>query len=237
MRPVDRRAFLRRVAVASAATAGSNLNASVAHAESRTPPNDKHPVPAWKRTPCRLCGVGCGLLVGVENGRAAAVKGDPDSSVSNGLACVKGYHCAQALYGRDRITRAMIRRGGRLVGVPLSEALDLVARKLQESTQQHGKDSVAVYGSAQWSITDAYIASKLFKGALGTNNVETSTRLYAASAMSGLESTFGLDGSIGCYEDIENADLFVVWDANLAETDPVLVGNRKFRLRSSRDVR
>lgn len=237
MRPVDRRVFLRRVALASAATAGSNLVASVAHAESAVSPDHNPPGPVWKRTPCRFCGVGCGLLVGVENGRAVAVKGDPDSPVSKGLACVKGYHCAQAPYGRDRITRAMIRRGGTLVGVPLSEALDLVARKLQETAQRHGKDSVAVYGSAQWSITDAYVASKLFKGALGTNNVETSTRLYAASAMAGLGSTFGLDGSIGCYEDIEHADLFVLWDVNLAETDPVLFSRMLARKRASPAVR
>lgn len=237
MRSVDRRAFLRRLALASTAAAGSNLVASVAYAESTGAPNDTQPGPVWKRTPCRLCGVGCGLLVGVKNGRAVAVKGDPDSPVSKGLACVKGYHCAQAPYGRDRITRAMVRRGGTLVGVPLSEALDLVARELQETAQRHGKDSVAVYGSAQWSITDAYVASKLFKGALGTNNVETSTRLYAASAMAGLDSTFGLDGSIGCYEDIEHADLFVLWDTNLAETDPVLFSRMLDRKRAYPAVR
>jgi nitrate reductase NapA len=237
MRPVDRRAFLRRVALASAATAGSNLVASVAPAEGSPRPNDTARDPVWKKTPCRLCGVGCGLLVGIENGRAVAVKGDPDSPVSQGLACVKGYHSAQALYGRDRITRAMVRRGGSLVGVPLGEALDLVARKLQETAQQHGKDSVGVYGSAQWTIPDAYVASKLFKGALGTNNVETSTRLYAASAMAGLESTFGIDGSIGCYEDIEHADLFVLWDTNLAETDPVLFSRMLDRKRASPAVR
>ena len=178
--------------------------------------------PVWKKTPCRLCGVGCGLLVGIENGRAVAVKGDPDSPVSKGLACVKGYNSVQALYGPDRLTRAMVRRDGTLVEVPLGEALDLVARKLRETAQQHGKDSVALYGSAQWTIPDAYVASKLFKGALGTNNVETSARLYAASAMAGLQSSFGLDGAIGCYEDIDHADVFVLWDVNLAETDPVL---------------
>jgi nitrate reductase NapA len=128
----------------------------------------------------------------------------------------------QALAGRDRITRAMVRRDGVLAEVPLSEAIDLVARKLRETAQRHGKDSVAVYGSDQWTIPDAYVASKLFKGALGTNNVETSARLYAASAMAGLESSFGLDGAIGCYEDVDHADVFVLWNANLAETDPVL---------------
>ena len=124
-----------------------------------------------------------------------------------------------------------------LVEVPLGEALDLVARRLRETSQQHGKDSVAVYGSAQWTIPDAYVASKLFKGALGTNNVETSARLYAASAMAGLESSFGLDGAIGCYEDIDHADVFVLWDTNLAETDPVLFSRMLDRRRANPAVR
>jgi nitrate reductase NapA len=143
----------------------------------------------------------------------------------------------QALYGRDRITRAMIRRGDALVAVPIAEALDLVASRLRETTQRYGKNSVALYGSAQWSIPDAYVASKLFKGGLGTNNVESSSRLYAASTIAGLESTFGLDGSVGCYEDIDHADVFVLWDTNLAENDPVLFSRMLDRRRKDRAVR
>jgi nitrate reductase NapA len=177
------------------------------------------------------------LLVGLENGRAAAVKGDPDSPVSKGLACVKGYYSVQALYGRDRITRARVRRGDTLVEVPLGEALDLVAHQLGETVQRHGKDSIAIYGSAQWTIPDAYVAAKLFKGGLGTNNIETSARLYAASAMAGLQSSFGLDGAIGCYEDIDQADVFVLWDANLAESNPVLFSRMLDRRRVNPAVR
>ena len=157
--------------------------------------------------------------------------------MSKGSACVKGYHSVQALYGRDRITRAMVRRDGALVEVPLPRRSTSSRKKLRETAQQHGKDSVALYGSAQWTIPDAYVASKLFKGALGTNNVETSTRLYAASAMAGLESSFGLDGAIGCYEDIDHADVFVLWDANLAETDPVLFSRMLDRRRADPAVR
>jgi nitrate reductase NapA len=236
MRRVDRRTFLKGAAIVSAATATSAMVPDVGSGEVGPARPDKTG-PVWKKTPCRLCGVGCGLLVGVERGRAVAVKGDPASPVSKGSACVKGYHSVQALYGRDRITRAMVRRDGALVEVPLGEALGLVAEKLQETAQRHGKDSVAVYGSAQWTIPDAYVASKLFKGALGTNNIETSTRLYAASAMAGLRSTFGLDGAIGCYEDFEHADVFVLWDDNLAETEPVLFSRMLARRRSNPAVR
>jgi nitrate reductase NapA len=240
MRRVNRRTFLRDAAVAGAATAASTVIpgvASAAIAQTQTARRGKPGPTTWNKTPCRFCGVGCGLLVAVENGRAAAVKGDPDSPVNKGSACVKGYYSVEALYGRDRITRAMVRRNGLLVEVPLGEALDLVAKKLRDTAQQHGKDSIAVYGSAQWTIPDAYVASKLFKGALGTNNVETSARLYAASAMVGLQSSFGLDGAIGCYEDIDHGDVFVLWNANLAETDPVLFSRMLDRRRANPAVR
>ncbi len=120
MKRVDRRTFLRHAAVVSAATAASAAVPAVVSSSTLSHPRDGPAGPIWKKTPCRLCGVGCGLLVGVENGRAVAVKGDPDSPVSKGSACVKGYNSVQALYGRDRITRAMVRRNGLLVEVPLA---------------------------------------------------------------------------------------------------------------------
>ena len=237
MSPLDRRTFLRNAAVVSAGTAASAVIPDLVLPASASLLRTEHTIAQWKRTPCRLCGVGCGLLVKIDNGRAVGVKGDLDSPVSRGSACVKGYHSVQALSGPDRITRAMVRRGGTLAEVPLGDALDLVASKLAETVRRHGKDSIALYGSAQWTVPDAYVASKLFKGALGTNNVETSTRLYSASAMAGLESSFGLDGAIGCYEDIDHADVFVLWDANLAETDPVLFSRMLDRRRANPAVR
>jgi nitrate reductase NapA len=236
MEPLDRRTFLRKLGLLSATTAASAaVPGAVMPLGGVLPRAGAGPV--WKKAPCRLCGVGCGLLVGVENGRAVAVKGDPDSPVNQGLACAKGYYSAQILAGRDRITRALVRREGRLVEVPLREALDLVAFRLGETVRQHGKDSVAIYGSAQWTVPDAYLAAKLFKGALGTNNVETSARLAAGSAVAGLRSSFGLDGAIGCSEDLDHADVFVLWDANLAETDPVLFSRILDRKRANPAVR
>jgi len=238
MTPVDRRTFLKGMAAVSAAAAGGAMSPGGVLGATADRSSTNGPGTVWKKTPCRLCGVGCGLLVAVENGRAVAVKGDPDSPVSKGLACAKGYYSVQSLYGRDRIKQAMIRRAGGPLGVvPVGEALDLIASRLRETMRQHGKDSVAVYGSAQWTMPDAYVASKLFKGALGTNNVETSARLYAAAAMAGLETTFGLDGTVGCYEDMEHADVFVLWDTNLAESDPVLFSRMLDRRRRDPAVR
>jgi nitrate reductase NapA len=187
--------------------------------------------------PCRFCGTGCGLLIGIENGRAVAVKGDPASPVNRGLCCVKGYHSVMALYGRDRLTRARVRRDGRMVEVPIEEALDLVAAKIRESVAQHGRDSVAIYGSGQWTIPDGYVASKLFRAGIGTNNVEANARLCMASAVTGFMSSFGEDEPMGCYEDMDHADVFVLWGNNMSEMHPVLFSRLLDRRQKNPNVR
>jgi nitrate reductase (cytochrome) len=232
----DRRTFVKRVAGASAAAAaaalvpGTTFGGELGRALGQAGLT-------WRKTPCRFCGVGCGLLVGLEGGRAVAVRGDPESPVNRGLACVKGYHSVQALYGRDRLTRAQVRRDGRLVEVPMAEALDLVARKLREAIARHGRDSVAMYGSGQWTIPAGYVASKLFKGAIGTNNLEANARLCMSSAVAGFMTSFGMDEPMGCYEDIEHADVFVLWGANMAEMHPVLFSRILERRRQDPRVR
>ena len=237
MTELNRRAFLKGAAVTSAATVAAAVVPGLAQDAPGKAPQTRSPGAQWLKAPCHLCGVGCGLLIAVQNGRAVAVRGDTDSPTGQGLACVKGYHAVQTLYGRDRLTRAMIRRQGRLVAVPLAEALDLVARRLREILAEHGPGAVGIYGSRRWTIPDAYVAAKLFKGALGSNNVETSARLHAGSARAGLESSFGLDGAVGCYEDIDHADVFVLWNVNLAETDPVLFSRMLARKRRNPSVR
>ena len=190
----------------------------------------------WKKTPCRFCGVGCGLLVGLAGGRAVAVKGDPNSPVNKGLCCVKGYHSVQALYGKDRIKKAMVRKNGKLVETSINEALDLVASKMKETIGEHGKDSVSIYGSGQWTIPDGYVASKFLKGGIGTNNLEANARLCMASAVTGFLTTFGLDEPMGCYEDIDHADVFVLWGNNMAEMHPVLFSRLLDRRMKKKDV-
>ena len=232
----DRRTFLKRMAMAAAAGSASSLMPGVLFGEDVDGLLAGASDLTWRKTPCRFCGVGCGLLVGIENGRAVAVKGDPESTVNKGLACVKGYHSVQALYGRDRITRAQVRRNGRLVDVPVEEALDLVAERLRQTVDEHGSDSVAMYGSGQWTIPDGYVASKLFKGAIGTNNLESNARLCMASAVTGFMSSFGLDEPMGCYEDIDHADVFVLWGNNMAEMHPVLFSRMLEQRQQRQDV-
>jgi nitrate reductase NapA len=219
MSAMDRRTALKNLAASAAISVAEAMMPGVVFAA----PAPRLPSDVvWKKGPCRFCGTGCGLLIGISSAKAVAVKGDPASPVNKGLCCVKGYHSVMALYGSDRLKQALVRKNGKLTPVPMEAALELVAQKLKSTIAAHGKDSVAIYGSGQWTIPDGYVASKLFKGGIGTNNVEANARLCMASAVAGFMTTFGQDEPMGCYEDIDHADVFVLWGNNMAEMHPVL---------------
>jgi len=130
----------------------------------------------WGKAPCRFCGTGCGVLVGVSNGKIVATKGDPAAPVNKGLNCIKGYFLSKVLYGKDRLTKPLIRKGNRMVESSWEEAMDLIASKFKESIAKNGPDSVAIFGSGQWTVFEGYAAAKLFKGGIGTNNIEPNAR-------------------------------------------------------------
>ena len=176
----------------------------------------------WGKAPCRFCGTGCGVLVGVKNGRVIATKGDPQAPVNKGLNCIKGYFLSKILYGKDRLTKPLIRKGDKMVEASWEEAMTLIASKFQESIAKHGPDSVAMYGSGQWTIFEGYAALKLMKGGIGTNNIEPNARLCMASAVTGFMSTFASDEPMGCYDDLDLGDTYFLWGANMAEAHPVL---------------
>lgn len=218
----NRRSFIKEMAKLSAMTAAATMFPGILFAKEQEKGLPKGVNLDWKKAPCRFCGVGCGVLVGLENGKAVAVKGDPKSSVNKGLCCVKGYHSVIAMYGKDRLTKPLVKKNGKYVTTTMDEALELIASKMKETIKNHGKDSVSIYGSGQWTIPDGYVASKLFKGCIGTNNVEANARLCMASAVTGFLTSFGMDEPMGCYDDIDHADVFVLWGNNMAEMHPVL---------------
>ncbi|MCP4227394.1 MAG: molybdopterin-dependent oxidoreductase, partial [Actinomycetia bacterium] len=102
------------------------------------------------------------------------------------------------------------------------EALDLVAAKYQEALDSDGPESVAMYGSGQWTLFDGYAASKWFRGGLRSNNLDPNARLCMASAVVGFMTQFQSDEPMGCYEDFEEGDDFILWGNNMAEMHPVL---------------
>ncbi len=177
---------------------------------------------SWHKAPCRYCGTGCGVEVGVHEGKVKAVRGDEASPVNRGLLCVKGYHLPAFLYGEDRLQYPMKRDGDGFTRISWDEALDLVASKYQETLDQHGPEAVSIYGSGQWTVFDGYAASKWFRGGMKSNNVEPNARLCMASAVTGFMTQFQSDEPMGCYEDFEAGDDFVIWGNNMAEMHPVL---------------
>ena len=213
----NRRDFLKAsLAVGAGSAFGLDTVVSV-EAQAKAVAVDK-----WQKAPCRFCGTGCGVLGGVRNKRIVAVKGDPESPVNRGLLCIKGYSLPKILYGEDRFTDPLLRKNGKFVKISWNEALDLVAKKYREAVDKHGPESVAFYGSGQWTVNEGYAAVKFMKVGLGSDNVEANARLCMASAVAGFMSTFGGDEPMGCYDDIEYADTFFLWGSNMAEMHPVL---------------
>ncbi len=194
--------------------------------------NETSPMPAgvsadgleWSKAPCRYCGTGCGVEVGVKDDKVVAVRGDEQSPVNRGLLCAKGYHLPAMLYGKDRLTHPLKRKadGKGFEKISWDEALDLVATKFQETLDQHGPDAVAMYGSGQWTIFDGYAALKWVKAGLRSNNIDPNARLCMASAVMGFVTQFQSDEPMGCYDDFEAGDDFIMWGNNMAEMHPVL---------------
>jgi nitrate reductase NapA len=178
---------------------------------------------AWGKAPCRFCGTGCGVEVGVKDSRVMAVRGDAASPVNRGLLCVKGYHLPAFLYGEDRLTRPLRRYAdGREEHISWDEALDLIASEYAKALEAKGPEGVGVYGSGQWTVFDGYAALKWVKGGMRSNNLDPNARLCMASAVAGFMTQFQSDEPMGCYEDFEAGDDFVMWGNNMAEMHPVL---------------
>jgi nitrate reductase NapA len=171
----------------------------------------------WQKAPCRFCGTGCHVQVGVSKGRVVAIAGDQRAEVNKGLLCVKGYHVGLALYGKDRLTRPLLRKNGVLEPISWKEAIDVVARRIQADPK-----AFAIYGSGQWTIPEGYAALKFIKAGLGTNNIDPNARLCMASAVTGFLSVYGVDEPAGCYDDLDRCDVLILWGNNPAEMHPVL---------------
>ncbi|MDP2626364.1 MAG: molybdopterin-dependent oxidoreductase [Candidatus Rokubacteria bacterium] len=125
------------------------------------------PADRWQKAPCRFCGAGCGVLVGLRRGRVVAVKGDPECPVNRGLLCIKGYSLPKILYGSDRFTTPLLRKSDKFVPIGWDAALDLAAKKFKDALGAHGPASVAAYFSGQSTIFEGYAINKLMKGGLG----------------------------------------------------------------------
>ena len=183
----------------------------------------------WSKAPCRFCGTGCGVMVGVKDGHVVATHGDMQAEVNRGLNCVKGYFLSKIMHGEDRLTTPLMRKRGGVYDkdgefepVSWDEAFDLMAEKCKAVLREKGPEAVGMFGSGQWTIFEGYAATKLMRGGFRSNNLDPNARHCMASAAVAFMRTFGMDEPMGCYDDFEHADAFVLWGSNMAEMHPIL---------------
>ncbi len=233
---LTRRDFIKTQAIAATATAaGITLPGAKQALAATGDPNIR-----WDKAPCRFCGTGCSVLVGVKDDRLVASQGDPDAPVNRGLNCIKGYFLSKIMYGKDRLKQPLLRKTngrydkeGEFEPVSWDEAFDIMAEKwkaaiAKDQEANKGKppeeivSSVGMFGSGQWTVWEGYAASKLYKAGFRSNNIDPNARHCMASAVAGFIRTFGSDEPMGCYDDLEHADAFVLWGSNMAEMHPIL---------------
>ncbi|WP_434735550.1 nitrate reductase catalytic subunit NapA [Candidatus Accumulibacter propinquus] len=224
---LTRRDFIKSQAVAAAACVAGMSVPGLAQAAPAAQARDDGV--RWDKGVCRYCGTGCGVLVGTRDGRIVATQGDPDAPVNKGLNCIKGYFLAKIQYGKDRLTTPMLRmkngkfdKGGEFTAIGWDEAFEIMADKCKAALRKGGPRNIAMFGSGQWTIWEGYAAAKLMKAGLLSNNLDPNARHCMASAVAGFMRTFGIDEPMGCYDDIEHADAFVLWGSNMAEMHPIL---------------
>ncbi|UZI32646.1 bifunctional nitrate reductase/sulfite reductase flavoprotein subunit alpha [Streptomyces sp. VB1] len=193
-----------------------------------TPPPDA-PATDRVRTVCSYCGVGCGIVLDIAagpDGRRTVVKasGDKEHPSNAGRLCTKGATGADLLAAPGRLTTALARPDRSEQPAPLGRdaAIAETARRLRSVLDTHGPEAVALYVSGQMTLEAQYLANKLAKGFIGTNTIESNSRLCMASAGSGYKLSLGADGPPGSYEDFAHADVFLVTGANMADCHPIL---------------
>jgi len=183
----------------------------------------------WDKAPCRFCGTGCGVMVGVKEGKVVATHGDMQAEVNRGLNCIKGYFLSKIMYGADRLTTPLLRKrdgayakDGEFEPVTWEEAFDVMAQQAKKVLKEKGPTAVGMFGSGQWTIFEGYAATKLMRAGFRSNNLDPNARHCMASAAIAFMRTFGMDEPMGCYDDFEHADAFVLWGSNMAEMHPIL---------------
>ncbi|HHO69723.1 MAG TPA: twin-arginine translocation signal domain-containing protein, partial [Gammaproteobacteria bacterium] len=232
---LTRRDFIKSNAIAATAAAAGitvpGIKTALAKSDARI---------RWDKAPCRFCGTGCSVLVGTREGRVVATQGDPDAPVNRGLNCIKGYFLSKIMYGKDRLKTPLLRmkngkfdKEGHFEPISWDQAFDIMAEKWKAAIRKDLErnkglppekitSSVGMFGSGQWTVWEGYAASKLYKAGFRSNNIDPNARHCMASAVGAFIRGFGADEPMGCYDDLEHADVFVLWGSNMAEMHPIL---------------
>ncbi len=181
------------------------------------------------KSTCPYCGVGCGVIIESDGPQITGVRGDPDHPANFGRLCSKGstlhLTASAAITRQVRLLQPLQRlhRGQAPQARSWDAALSAVAGRLGDIVEAHGPDAVGLYVSGQLLTEDYYVFNKLAKGLLGTNNIDTNSRLCMSSAVAGYKATLGADAPPACYDDLNHAATVFVSGANPAWAHPVLV--------------
>jgi anaerobic selenocysteine-containing dehydrogenase len=178
----------------------------------------------WVKTTCGYCSVGCGMLIGVREGAAVAVRGDPDHPVNQGRLCPKGLSEHHTIAAPGRLHQPLMRadRSQALAPATWDDALARVAGGFTSLMAEHGPDAVAILSTGQLVTEEFYALGKLARLGLGVRHYDGNTTLCMSSAVAGYKSSFGSDGPPGTYADLEQADCILLVGANIADNHPLL---------------
>ena len=176
----------------------------------------------WVNSTCGYCSVGCGMQLGVRDGKVVSVRGNPDHPVNDGKLCPKGLAEHYAIEAEGRARYPLLRRKGQLERVPWDEALATMVDKFRQVQQKYGPDALGVISTGQLVTEEFYALGKLVQLGFGTRNYDGNTTLCMSTAVAGYKRSFGSDGPPGAYEDLERADVILLIGANVAENHPIL---------------
>jgi len=180
------------------------------------------------RATCPYCGTGCGVLIESSEGRIINIKGDPDHPANFGRLCTKGstlhLTAAESIQKQNRLVVPMRRdtRGAAPEAISWDEAMAEVTARFAAIIREHGPSAVGFYGAGQLLTEDYYVLNKVVKGLIGTNNVDTNSRLCMSSAVTGYKATLGADAPPACYEDFDHAQTIFIAGSNTAYAHPIL---------------
>ena len=192
------------------------------------------------KSTCSYCGVGCGIVVNKDTNGTVTVEGDKDHPVNEGKLCSKGMNLHHVVQDKtDRLLNPQMRwsKNHDLQNVSWDEGLDRAAAVFSTIIKKYGPNSVGFYVSGQCLTEEYYLFNKLTKGFIGTNNIDTNSRLCMSSAVVGYKQALGEDSVPIAYEDIEEADLFMVAGANPAWCHPILWRRVEARKESHPDTK
>ena len=176
----------------------------------------------WVNSTCGYCSVGCGMQLGVHDGKVVSVRGNPDHPVNRGKLCPKGLAEHYAIDAEGRALYPMLRKLGRLERIAWSDAIQTMVDHFRSVQQRYGPESVGVISTGQLVTEEFYTLGKLVQVGLGTRNYDGNTTLCMSTAVAGYKRSFGSDGPPGAYEDLEVADVVLLIGANIAENHPIL---------------